>query len=126
VSVTLTAPEAASTSATLIRFPFPLEKTRLVSSLTLCAPGTEFTGPSFTALTVIATESLSLLRPARTGCSLIVGGDLNGGAGAVVVRGGQEGQTVQGGVDVRHRPGEVIVASALPSPTLKLKPVRAI
>ena len=63
VRVTLIAPEAASTSVMLIRFPLPLEKTRLVSSLTLCAAGTLFTGASLTALTVMLTESVSLLAP---------------------------------------------------------------
>jgi len=33
---------------------------REVSSLTVCAPGTVFTGPSFTGLTVIATASESV------------------------------------------------------------------
>ena len=57
--VTLTAPAAASTSLMLMRFPLPLEKVRLVSSFVLCAPGTLFTGASLTALTVMATVSVS-------------------------------------------------------------------
>ena len=36
---------------------------RAVSSATLCAPGTVLTGGSFTALTVIATVSVSLAVP---------------------------------------------------------------
>ena len=37
-----------------------------VSSLTLCAPGTVFTGPSFTELTVIATASESVAPSRRS------------------------------------------------------------
>ena len=38
-----------------------------MSSLTVCAPGTVFTGPSFTELTVIATasESVGAVRRSR-------------------------------------------------------------
>ena len=38
---------------------------RVVSSATLCAPGTVLTGASFTALTVIAIVSVSVAVPSR-------------------------------------------------------------
>ena len=59
VSVTCIAPAPASTSLIAIRLPVPAEKTRLVSSATVCAAGTVFTGASSTAVTVIATVSVS-------------------------------------------------------------------
>ena len=59
VSVTWTEDEAASTSLMLIWLELPLEKTSAVSSLVLWAAGTVLTGASFTALTVMATESVS-------------------------------------------------------------------
>jgi len=49
-----------STSEIEIALPLPAENTRSVSSLTACGPGTVFTGASLTALTVIATVSVSL------------------------------------------------------------------
>src|SRR5437660_295440 len=45
-----TAPAPASGSVTLIRLPLPELKGRTVSSLTVWAPGTVFTGGSFTAV----------------------------------------------------------------------------
>ena len=53
VSVTWTAFVPASTSATEIWLPLPLEKTNGVFWLVLCGPGTVFTGASFTALIVM-------------------------------------------------------------------------
>ena len=63
VSVTLTAPETASTSPMLIALPLPAENTSVVSSLVLCAMGTVLTGASLTALTVMLTVSLSVFAP---------------------------------------------------------------
>ena len=60
LSVIWSEPKAASTSLMLMRFPFPLENVRFVSSLTLCAAGTLFTGASLTALTVMLTVSVSV------------------------------------------------------------------
>jgi hypothetical protein len=51
-TTTSTLPEPASTSATLIALPPPLENTRPVSSLMACVVGTVFTGWSLTAVTV--------------------------------------------------------------------------
>jgi hypothetical protein len=62
-SVTRTVPPPASMSPMLIKFPLPLENVSVASSLTDCGPGTEFTGASFTALTVIATLSVSESAP---------------------------------------------------------------
>ena len=53
----------ASTSLTLRALPLALENTRVVSSLTDCAVGTVCTGASLTALTVMATVSLSVSVP---------------------------------------------------------------
>ena len=63
VRVTCTEAAPASTSLMLIWLPLPLEKTSVVSSLTLCAPGMEFTGASLTALTVMLTVSVSESAP---------------------------------------------------------------
>ena len=63
VSVICTALAPASTSLMLIRFALPAEKTSGVSSLVLCAPGTELTGASLTALTVMLTVSVSVIAP---------------------------------------------------------------
>ncbi len=54
---------ASSGSEVAIWLPFAAEKTRLVSSLVLWATGTVLTGASLTALTVIATGSVSLMGP---------------------------------------------------------------
>ena len=55
VTVSCVVDRLPSTSLTEIP---PIESA--VSSLTVCAPGTVFTGPSFTELTVIATASESV------------------------------------------------------------------
>ena len=50
VSVTMTGLLPASTSLTEIALPPAVEKTRAVSSSVVCAPGTTFTGASFTGV----------------------------------------------------------------------------
>jgi hypothetical protein len=47
-SVTWIDPDAESMSVIEIRLPLPLENERVPSSLTLCAAGTLFVGPSLT------------------------------------------------------------------------------
>ena len=57
-------PPATSTSAMLMALPLLLERTSVVSSLVACGPtGRVMTGASFTAFTVIATESVSVSEP---------------------------------------------------------------
>ena len=46
-----------------VSVPFVGEKASAVSSTVTCAPGTLLTGLSFTALTVIATKSTSVIAP---------------------------------------------------------------
>src|SRR6185503_14559407 len=53
VKVILTGFEPASTSATEIWLPLPLENTFAVFVRVVCAPGTVFTGPSLTAVTLM-------------------------------------------------------------------------
>src|SRR5215204_4387251 len=53
VNVILTWFEAASPSATETWLPLPLENTFAVFTTVVCGPGTVFTGPSFTSLTLI-------------------------------------------------------------------------
>ena len=67
-----------------------------VSSLTLCAPGTVFTGPSFTEATVIATESESVA-PLESVDST------RQGLRAVEVRVALVGKAGEGSVDLRLR-----------------------
>ena len=62
-SVTWMALPPASTSDTEMALPLEVEKTRFVSSATVCVPGTLFTGASLTALTVMLTVSVSLSGP---------------------------------------------------------------
>src|SRR5262247_4124590 len=61
--VTWTLELPASTSAIEMALPLAVENVSVPSSLMVCAPGTVLTGASFTALTVMATESLSLRAP---------------------------------------------------------------
>jgi hypothetical protein len=63
LSVTRTGLAPASTSEIEIRLPLPEEKTRAVSSLVACGPGTALTGASLTGLTLIATELVALSGP---------------------------------------------------------------
>src|SRR2546423_2809191 len=49
-------------SLMLIRFPLPEENVSVASSFTLCAPGTELTGASLTALTVMFAAAVLLLK----------------------------------------------------------------
>src|SRR5439155_20256902 len=46
----------------LIRFELPDENTRLVSSLTVCVVGSESTGASLTAATLIAADAVAVLK----------------------------------------------------------------
>src|SRR4029453_9433088 len=62
VSVTRTLFPAASISPMLIWLPLPDEKTRLVSSLVLWAPGTVLIGASLTAFTVMLAVAVALLK----------------------------------------------------------------
>src|SRR5215468_5795452 len=61
--VTCTLELPASTSAMLIAFPLAVENVSVPSSFMVWAAGTVLTGASFTALTVMATESVSLSGP---------------------------------------------------------------
>ena len=61
VSVTVTVPEPASTSAIWMRLPKAALRVSEPSSSTLWAPGTLLTGASFTPLTVTLILSLSLV-----------------------------------------------------------------
>jgi hypothetical protein len=54
---------AASGSATLMALPLPLENTSAVFCGVACAPGTVFTGGSFTAVMLIGREMLPVLAP---------------------------------------------------------------
>ena len=58
VSVTLTALEPASTSLTEMRLPLAVEKTSAVSSLTVCAPGTELTGATLATSSLVTLTSV--------------------------------------------------------------------
>ena len=65
VSVTCTAEEPASASLMLIRL-IPAWKNRAVSSFVVCAPGTVFTGASFTGVMLIrAVSEPDLIPPGR-------------------------------------------------------------
>ncbi|CAA9528091.1 MAG: hypothetical protein AVDCRST_MAG85-3422 [uncultured Solirubrobacteraceae bacterium] len=60
-SVTLIGFSPESASSVVMALPLLLEKSRLVSSFTVCAPGTVFWGASFAAVSVTAIVSLSVV-----------------------------------------------------------------
>ena len=88
-----------------------------MSSLTVCAPGTVFTGPSFTELTVIATASESVRAVASV--------DDRQRVGAVEVGVALVGEAAERRVDLRLRAGErerrgAVAADDRPPPALTL------
>ena len=109
------------TTLTLIRFPFPLENTRTVSSAITWAPGTVFTGGLLTGRTVIATVSVSLWGPPAPVLprSLVVNLIL---APPVKLAGGANCSPFRPALTAANVPVKVMVTSAVPSPAVKLSP----
>src|SRR2546428_45419 len=122
VSVTCAELDPASTSLIEIRLPLPDEKTRAVSSFVLCAAGTLLTGASLTALTVMATESVSLSAPPEpvlpwslgTSCKL---------AAPLKSAGGAKRRAVRAALIRGVAPRNGTAGAGVPSPVGKVRPV---
>ena len=93
-----------------------------MSSLVLCGPGTVLTGASLTALTVMVTVSVSESALPRAAVALVVGDDLQAGR-AVEVGGGVNARPFRAALMLAIVPVKVIVASAVPSPAVNVRPV---
>ena len=120
-SVTCRSAPPTSRSLTEIRLPFRMEKTSEPSSSTFCATGTVLSGASFTALTVMPTVSVSASAPPEpvfpwsSVARVRVTAPLKSAFGSNDI-------PSSAALMLAAVPVNVIVLSAVPSPTVKLRP----